>query len=90
MSIHWMRELNMHAVPISGQSSEEREHRREAKYGGKLACQAMNMSTSSVRSCCNCMATELVEMYAQVYGRIPEYHTCYWFVSPNDNSHANH
>ena len=50
---------------------------------GQMDCQAMNMSTSSVRSCYNCMATELVEMYAQVYGRIPEYRTCYWFVSPN-------
>jgi len=49
----------------------------------QMDCQAMNMSTSSVRSCYNCMATELVEMYAQVYGRIPEYRTCYWFVSPN-------
>jgi hypothetical protein len=53
MSIHWMRELNMYAVLTSGQSSEEREHRKESKYGGKLNCQAMNMSTSSVRSCYN-------------------------------------
>jgi hypothetical protein len=45
--------LNMNAVLTSGQSSEEREHRKESKYGGKLDCQAMNMSTSSVRSCYN-------------------------------------
>jgi hypothetical protein len=52
--------------PQRSESTEEK--RRKARYGGKLDCQARNMSTSLVRSCYNCRATELVETYAQVYG----------------------
>ena len=88
MSKHWMRELSMYTAPTSGQLSEQQSTEEKRNTGAMWTARLWYEHQFS-KSCHTCMATELVEMYAQVHGRIPQHRTCYWFLSLNGCSIAN-
>lgn len=62
-----MHELNMCMRHLQADCQSSEEHSAEEKYESKSYSQPMKMSIGSVRSYCNCMTTEIEEMYARIY-----------------------